>query len=67
MTDLDNNLPRQALERLRERLPADWRVSLSQPRSRIDAILEVTAPDKRKARLRVETKKRLDPRGVLAY
>jgi hypothetical protein len=62
----DNTLADQALAQLQRRLPAGWKVEpCSKPGGTDDACVEVAAPDQRRCRVRVQPRRRLDPRAVL--
>jgi hypothetical protein len=68
--ELDNELIAQGLSILRDRLPEGWRADADRtPESpapwRPDAAFRITAPDRRRARLAVEAKSRLEPRDAL--
>lgn len=68
--EMDNELLAQGLSILRDRLPEGWRADADRtPRPpalrRSDAVLRITAPDRRRARLAVEAKRRLEPRDAL--
>ena len=67
---MDNELIAQGLSVLRDRLPEGWRADADRtPESpapwRPDAVFRITAPDRRRARLAVEAKSRLEPRDAL--
>jgi hypothetical protein len=63
----DNILLRDGLRELERRLPPGWSVSELRPAaSPIDAVAEVVAPDRRAGPVALETRARLDPKGVLA-
>jgi len=68
VTILDNKLMDEGVRALQRRLPFGWKVDLVRgPKTarEIDGHLRVTAPDRQVARLPVETRRRLEPRGVL--
>jgi len=68
MTNQDNILLRRGLRELQRRLPGGWDAVVDKaPRTRpkwAAAVLHVTAPDGRSGAFAVETRKRLEPRGV---
>lgn len=66
MATSDNKLARAALQGLRDRLPAGWKVELGPAASpAVDGYVRVAAPDRRSARLPIEIKRRLEPRAVV--
>jgi len=69
MHEADNDVIRESLRLLRRRLPPGW--SMSEPAiealpGRIDAVVEVVAPDRRSGAIALEARTRLDPKGVPA-
>ena len=65
MTLLGNSFLRDGVGALRERLPSGWLVDRATAPKGIDTCIRITAPDKKSGLLAVETKRRLEPRGVL--
>lgn len=63
----DNTILREGLRELQRRLPPGWTVSESPAldRSFADAVVEITAPDRRTGSLFVEVRPRLTPNEVL--
>jgi hypothetical protein len=62
----DNMLIRDGLRELQRRLPSGW--SVGEPLSSmspVEAVADVTAPDRRRGRLSLEARTHLDPKGVL--
>jgi hypothetical protein len=65
MADRDNILLREAIRELRRRLPKGW--SIVEPRlgtSNIDAFTKLSAPDRRSAKIAIEARSGLNPKGV---
>ena len=65
----DNRLVREGLRELQRRLPPGWSVGeavLEPPKGPIDAIVEISAPDRRTGSLALETRARLDPKSARA-
>jgi hypothetical protein len=64
-----NMLVREGLRELQRRLPIGWRVTkikLDQRKGTIDALAEVTAPNRKRGMIAIEARKRLEPKGVLS-
>jgi len=65
----DNKLLRKGLEELQQRLPSDWTVELTESSRNVsretDGYVHIVSPDRRVARMAVEVKSRLEPRGVI--
>jgi hypothetical protein len=62
-----NKLLAEGVLQLKRRLPPGWAVELNRPAGKdtaLDGYVRLRAPDRRVGRLAVETKERLDPRGV---
>lgn len=67
MSFSDNMLIRQALEQLTTRLPPDWRAKVATTEAfsaKIDAIVELAAPDGTTTSIAFECKQRLEPMNV---
>jgi hypothetical protein len=65
----DNILVRDGLRELQRRLPPGWSVGeavLEPARGPVDAVAQITAPDRRTGSIAIEARARLDPKGVLA-
>lgn len=68
---MDTDLIERGLAVLRIRLPAGWRANVETPLPaaaawRPDGILRIAAPDRRRARIGIEAKRRVEPRDALA-
>lgn len=69
MAARDNISAERAAGVLRERLPAGWSVErLNRPSAptEVDFMLEVSSPGHQRGKLRLDLKRRLEPKGVLA-
>lgn len=66
MADLDNNLLREALRALQQRLPPGWRLGEPRSASTQDAVVKLTAPDRSTGSIVVQTRARFEPRDVAA-
>ena len=62
----DNNLIREGLRVLRQRLPAGWSLSdaTTDARGPIDAVAKIAGPDRRVGTIAIEARVRLEPKGV---
>lgn len=67
MRSRDNKLLHDGLQALRRCLPAGWTISEPHvPSGALDAVAELTGPDRRTGLIALEARIRLDPKGVIS-